>query len=346
MPALPNESLYRRLRAALPNETTFHTPEGAIHPAVFTVPNFGRVRAYLFTITRDRSAIGRPLDELKIQLIIEGQARGVRGTLNLADAYTALLGFSPDFGVFVGWESRLYETFGYSANVQVREPLLVEARSTGWAVASPRRKGRSDEVRVAFSPGNLATFLRASREADRNRRFGVSREAFMLSRAPNYQARALPDRERDLDEYIERERQRLQTTRLSRKSSFAPRVKEEFDHACCVCGTQLHIVEAAHIIPVNDARGSDEIWNGVALCPNHHALFDAHRFIVLPNLRIVIDEETVTFLQESERSSGIELLSDFRGGRISPPNFWHRSTQLRARMSEALSYTRNLSGIA
>lgn len=345
LPALSNESLFRRLRAALPEGTEFRTPGNAIHPAEFSIPGFGRARAYLFTVTRDRSAIGRPLDEFKIQLIIEGQARGERASLELDDAYTVLLGFSPDFGVFVGWESRLYTTFGYSANVQVREPLLIEARNTGWAVASPRRKGESEEVRVAFAPGNLTTFLRASREADRDNRFGVAREALMLSRVPNYQASALPDRAHDLERYVERERQRLTSTRLSRDSRFAPRIKEQFDHACCVCEIQLQIVEAAHIIPVNDVHSSDDVWNGLALCPNHHTLFDAHRFIVLPNLRIVVDSEAVTFLQESGRASGIELLSDFHGEQISAPQFWQRSQDLRDRMRDALRYTRDLSAI-
>ena len=345
MPALSNASLFRRLQAALPEDTEFRTAENAIHPAEFSISGFGRVRAYLFTVTPDRSAAGRPADEFKIQLIVEGQSRHERGALELEDAYTVLLGFSPDFGVFVGWESRLYTTFGYSANVQVREPLLIEARNNGWAVASPRRKSGSEEVRVAFAPGNLVTFLRASRDADRHNRIGIAREAFMLSRVPNYQARELPDRAADLARYVERERQRLNSTRVSRDSTFAPRVKAQFDNACCVCNIQLQIVEAAHIIPVNDARGSDDVWNGLSLCPNHHTLFDAHRFVVLPNLRIVVDSESVAFLQESGRAEGIELLSDFHGQQISAPQFWQESERLRDRMQDALQYVRNLTGV-
>lgn len=347
MPALSNASLYRRLLATLPEGTEFHTTENAIHPAEFTAPGFGKVRAYLFTVTPDRSAPGaRPPGEFKIQLIAEGQARSARASLDLRDAYTVLLGFSPDFGVFVGWEARLYLNFAFSANVQVREPLLMEARDNGWAVASPRTLKNSTEVRVAFTAGNLLPYLRASREADNRKLKGLWREAFLLSRAPHYDAQNLPSRTRDLEKYVERERQRLNTTRLSRESKFAPRVKEQFDYSCAVCAVQLEIVEAAHIIPVNDLHSSDEVWNGLSLCPSHHTLFDARRFIIEPNLEIAVDDETIAFLQESDRASGIELLTNFHGEKIRAPRFWGKSRELQGRMREALTYSRSLTGIA
>jgi len=346
VPALSNASLYRRLRAALPENTEFHTPDNIIHPAEFTIPGFGKVRAYLFTVTRDRSTSGaRPPDEFKIQLIIQDQDRGDRGSLEMRGAYTVLIGFSPDFGVFVGWEARLYSDFAYSANVQVREPLLVEARNNGWAVAPPRKLKSSSEVRVAFAAGNFLPYLRASREADKQNLLETWREAFMLARSPYYQAEHLPTRSRDIDTYVQRERQRLNSTRLSRDSKFAPRVKKEFDYSCAVCTVQLEIVEAAHIIPINHPQCRDDIWNGLSLCPNHHTLFDARRFVIAPTLEIIVDDDTIAFLQESGRSSGIELLTHFRGQRIRAPSFWESSLELQEQMQQALIYNQTRTGI-
>jgi putative restriction endonuclease len=299
----------------------------------------------LFTVTADRSAKGRPPGEHKIQLIVEGQRRGQAGKLHLGDVHTVLLGFSPDFGVFVGWESRLYTKFAYSANVQVREHLLAEARDNGWAVAAARRIRGSEEVRVAFSSGNLSTFLRLSRSADLRGLSGIRREAFMLAHVPNYQAHGLPKQADQLADYVQQERQRLQVSRLSRDSRFASRVKASFEYACCVCDTQLQIVEAAHIIPVNDARGTDDQWNGLCMCPNHHALFDARRFVVLENLRIAVDTEAVKFLRDLGRSSGLKLLRDYDGQRIRYPNFWRTSHSLRNQLKSALRYTSSLTPI-
>src|SRR6266508_684496 len=182
MPALSNETLFAKLRAALPAGSRFETPAGTIHPAVALVPGFGRTRFYLWTVTPDRSTPGaRPPGEFKIQLIIDGQERGARANLNTDGAYAVLLGYSPDYGVFVGWEARHYQNFAYSANVQVREDLLAEGRASGWAVAPPRRSQNELEVRVAFTPGNLPHFLRSSRQADAEEQQGEWREAFLLA---------------------------------------------------------------------------------------------------------------------------------------------------------------------
>jgi putative restriction endonuclease len=346
MPALSPSSLLARLTAALPSGAHRHSAAGALHPAEFTIPGFGNVRIYLYTVTRDRSTTGRPPGEHKIQLIVDGQGRDSRASLIVDDTQTALLGYSPDFGVFVGWEPRLYFDFAFSANVQVREPLLAEARNNGWAVAEPRALKKSTEVRVAFSAGNLLAFLRASRDADKQGLRDKWREAHMLTKVPSYKASPLPTKKAMIDNYVNQERQRLTSTRLSRSSKFGPLIKNQFDYCCAVCGVQLEIVEAAHIIPVNDAYGSDAIWNGLSMCPNHHTLFDAKRFVIHSSLEIEVDQEATTFLVESGRASGIELLSNYNRIRIREPNFWTTSPDSRERMQAALTYTSSLAGIA
>lgn len=195
MPALTNASLFAKLRAALPPSAHFETPPNQVHPAVAVIPGFGRTRFYLWTVTADRSAPGaRPPGEYKIQLIVEGQARNQRGNLDYEGAFTVLMGYSPDFGIFVGWEARIYRDFAYSRNVQVRDQLLAEGRSTGWGVGEPRSLQDTEEVRVAFSAGNLMHFLRVSRAADQRDHFGEWREAFFLSRTPSFASEGLPTR--------------------------------------------------------------------------------------------------------------------------------------------------------
>lgn len=321
MPALTNAILFAKLRAALPATARFQTPTDQIHPAVAVIPGFGRTRFYLWTVTPDRSVPGaRPPGEFKIQLIVEGQRRGSRGSLELEGAHTTLLGYSPDFGVFVGWEARLYSDFAYSRNVQVRDGLLAEGRNTGWAVGEPRSLQGTEEVRVASSPGNLMHFLRVSREADREKLVGQWREAYFLSRVPNFATEGLPTQSAQLDQYVARERQRLARTRLSRDARFGPLVREQFDYSCAVCGVQLEIVEAAHIIPAREPDGKDEIWNGLALCPSHHELFDARRFVIGQDLSLRVDYSVLEFLREGGRAAGEFLLTDYDGPRSGNPS--------------------------
>lgn len=347
MPALSNTTLFTKLRAALPAGTRFETPPDAIHPAVAVVPGAARCRFYLWTVTPDRSTPGaRPPGEFKIQLIVEGQARGARGSIETAGAYSVLLGYSPDYGVFVAWEARIYADFAYSANVQVRDSLLTEARNTGWAVGQPRSIRNTTEVRVAFSPGNLLHFLRQSRVADAAELTGAWREAFFLSRVPNHPAAAMPRRRSQVDAFVERERQRLSATRLSRDARFAPLVKEAFDYSCALCKLQLEIVEAAHIIPAHEARGRDQVWNGVALCPNHHRLFDARRFVITNSLIVRVDFEALAFLREGARAEGEDLLTDFHDQEILKPHFWDDSPDDRSRMIGAFEYSAEIAAVA
>ena len=347
MPALPNRILRAKLAGALPEGTRFESGAEEVHPTIALVPGVGRVRLYLWTVTADRSAGGvRPAGEHKIQLILPGQEKKTTASLDTSGIYTALLGYSADFGVFVGWEAPLYQRFAYSRNVQCREELLREARNTGWAVAAPRRVGDSDEVRVAFTPGNLAHYLRTSRGADGEDQKGQWREAYFLARTPNAKLPPVPKKEKDLDEYVEKQRERVVATRLTRDGTFSTRVKKEYDYACAVCTMQMEIVEGAHIIPVCEAGSSDDVWNGIALCPNHHELFDGSAFVVDPDLVVRVDDERVEYLRQNDRDQGIEVLTDFAGRTIQSPRFWTSNPALRDRMRTALGHRVQAAGLA
>lgn len=343
MPALPPHVLHAKLRAALPAAKFQRRHD--IHPAVLSIPDFGAARLYLWTITHVESA-DRPADEFKIQLIIPGQSREERGALDVSgSAPTFLMGYSPDFGVFVGWESRLHTNFSFSAAVQVKEELLEEARNTGWAVSSPRRVRDGEEVRVAFAAGNMLHFLRLAQLADRRGLFGIQREALFLARTPN--VRGLNRfRETDVKSSVAQLRGRLATYRLERDRRFGPMVKEQYNYACAVCGTQLEIVEGAHIIPANQEHSEDQVWNGVALCPNHHTLYDARTFVITSRLRVRLDFAALDFLKESGRDNGTDsLLLQFSKKLIREPSFFRRDGTFRSKMLQALTTREKSAGV-
>jgi len=335
MPALPQHVLKAKLAAALPTGTTFHTGEET-RPALATIPDFGTARFYLWTVTHVEST-DRPLDEFKIQLILPGQARGERGGLVCDAVPTFLLGYSPDFGVFVAWEARLHANSSYSKTVQVQESLLSEARRTGWAVASPRTlrgSGGDEEVRVACTSGNLLHLMRQFHQADARGLQGVDREAFLLESTLNITivpANAIPTHP------AETIRRRIALERLERDRRFAPLVGAQYDFACAVCSTQLNIVEGAHIIPACEPQGADEEWNGVSLCPNHHRLFDAKVYVIRPSLKIAIDNDAVAFFRECNRSNGLDdVLLRYKGSQIRRPAFFDKDRALTSRMKWAL----------
>jgi putative restriction endonuclease len=110
---------------------------------------------------------------------------------------------------------------------------------------------------------------------------------------------------------------------MRRSASFAPKIRRAFGYSCALCGVQLDIVEAAHIIGVSEDGSTDELWNGLAFCPSHHKVFDARLLVVLPSLRVALDEPIIAFLEREGRAEGAQgLLRSYRGTRLRLPRFW------------------------
>jgi hypothetical protein len=91
-----------------------------------TPPLPSRVRVYIWNLTRPPG--GRPADELKVQFIIPGQARGERASFDESGGRAALVvGYSIEDEVFVFWDASCYPDFAYSRNVQVKSDAIIAA---------------------------------------------------------------------------------------------------------------------------------------------------------------------------------------------------------------------------
>jgi predicted restriction endonuclease len=80
-------------------------------------------------------------------------------------------------------------------------------------------------------------------------------------------------------------RARQTVTRLVRSAEFGQKVVTAYGKKCAMCGINLGLVSGAHILPVSSVSSVDEVWNGIALCENHHRAFDSHRLWVEPGNR-------------------------------------------------------------
>jgi predicted restriction endonuclease len=88
------------------------------------------------------------------------------------------------------------------------------------------------------------------------------------------------------------ERARRAALRAARRSAFGRIVVKAYAGYCAVCGLDSNLIEGAHIYPVEAPGSHDEIWNGLALCPNHHRAFDRHNIFIQPgSWQIVVHPE-------------------------------------------------------
>ena len=308
MAHLSGGTLTRILLAAFPGSAAIDT-EHAPKPILLSVPELGAVRIYLWTITPDKSARGRPEGEHKCQIIIPQLGRGARQHFILDDTPTFLLGFSPVFGVFVLWQVELHQDAAYSKNLQVTEDLLQDAASLGWAIADPRRTDRGPEVRCAVHAIHLARLLATALRADIRGLRAEQRQTYLEASAPEIADSRLDDaildgRPISIDE-IENKRGHVLQRRLKRDHRFSATVLPLYSYSCAICEMQLNTVEAAHIIPVHDARSVDESWNGLSLCRNHHRLYDQRIIVIDETATIRSNPETLAILRDVGRGNGI-----------------------------------------
>src|SRR5690606_35052503 len=71
----------------------------------------------------------------------------------------------------------------------------------------------------------------------------------------------------DVDSITNEERRKVVSTivRRYRASDFRKRVLGAYEHKCAMCGVQLELIDAAHILPVAADQSTDDTNNGVAL---------------------------------------------------------------------------------
>lgn len=89
------------------------------------------------------------------------------------------------------------------------------------------------------------------------------------------------------DTVLASERARRAVSILIREYAFGGSVVAAYGRLCSMCGLNTGLVIGAHIMPVEAPGSPDQIWNGLALCHNHHAAFDLHKIWVDPRSRRV-----------------------------------------------------------
>ena len=170
-----------------------------------------------------------------------------------------------------------------------------------------------------------------------------ARQTFLLAAAPTIANLKLPEKFAAGQPVSLQDVQRERTTagtRLKRHPKFQKGVLKGFEGGCAVCGVQLNVIEAAHIIPVDDPKGADETWNGLALCRNHHRLFD-RRIILIDSSAIVrANQATLDELERVKQLGGYEtLIGAYRDQRLrSVPKTYGKEQPFTRLMNKALDY--------
>jgi len=180
--------------------------------------------------------------------------------------------------------------------------LLQAGAARGWA----EHESTSGELIRAFHPALLPTYvelLRSNIKLPENVVIGIAAAAGLVDSA---------------NDETPQERVRRVISALSRDRRFSKMVVAAYGECCAMCGLDLGLVVGAHIYPVNAPASTDKVWNGLALCYNHHAAFDAHLIHVEPGSRALRLHPRVTKdgkTNDQSRQFAASLLSKLRAPR-------------------------------
>ena len=213
---------------------------------------------------------------------------------------TLLLGWDEDLQVFVAFDASRHRDPGSSASLQVSRAVMQEAAerhaiATGWRAVG--------EMVLALPPDLLMAYVRSQQELhaleDSAEQVGLLEAASAGAALPDADLDALP---------AERVRVIRTVSQQQRDAGFRRRVLAAYHDACCVCGLQLELVEAAHIIPVPAAGSTDETCNGLALCAGHHNAYDRAVIGIQPDYQVIVNDQRIDELSGLALAGGEVLL--------------------------------------
>lgn len=104
-----------------------------------------------------------------------------------------------------------------------------------------------------------------------------------------------------------------------RDPAFRKAVLEAYNYTCCICGKKLGIVEAAHIIPHSLDSSNNHVTNGLALCVEHHVLYDKAILMPGPNYKLVFNNARAKELRKAGLGAGLNKIEKLDGKSIKVP---------------------------
>lgn len=272
-----------------------HLSPAGEHPAryqAYSGDRSHRVRVYIWNLTHGGQ--NRPEDEWRIQIT------GVERLEPEIGCKTLILGWWDETRVFAGFDfSRHSGEFGVSPSIQLREAALHQAVVHGFA---PHNKG-TGELAIAFRPDFLASYIE---DLESLHACGEVAEEIEVLRQIGEDPDEVTDEEIDAQVAEPRRCAVISTKRALREIDFRDRVLTAYSHRCAICGVQLRLLDAAHILPVAHPDSTDATSHDVALCALHHRAFDRAFVTFGADFRVRVNGDMVEELKAADSAGGLE----------------------------------------
>lgn len=210
-------------------------------------------------------------------------------------AQALILGWSDEAQVFAAFDYNYHAgQIGSSPSIQTDLPALQAAAKDGIGVFAKS----TGELSIAIRADMLGLYIE-----QRQLLHTLGRDAEQLSALRLMVADPLEIEINDLP--ASRRKVMATTLRLLRDRRFGEKVLTAYAHRCALCGVQLRLLDAAHILPVAHPESNDKVTNGVALCALHHRAYDMALVTFDESYAVQISQDAAGRLAADGRDGGL-----------------------------------------
>jgi putative restriction endonuclease len=265
---------------------------------------------YIFIRNIHDSGIGRANpDESRIQ---------ISNTDNFSDVSRTgipmlFLGYDSDNHVFTAWDPQIQRPrLNQRQNVSLYSRFSTQQHASEQGIAVYR--DADNQIIISFQPIYVGLYI------DNYLAMHKSNEESLLQLIES--SNKTTETEGSVGETIEIERQKFTVTHTAypRDYSFTQKIRDAYNDSCAMCGMQLELIEAAHIIPHGHPSGTDQMTNGICLCVLHHGAFDNGLIYLDTSYSITKNEEKFRYLTKVNKEEGKSRLLNGLYTRIKLPS--------------------------
>lgn len=254
-------------------------------------------------------------DEARIQIqrnVIQEQLK------NSKVGYSPIfIGFYEKGTVFVAWPAKYIFSLSFetTGSVYARKSHFDKVNDYGADIRKQPVRNLQEDTTIIALPGNaLGLYLENSElfhkvEEETDLQTLVQSASKLIDKTSKYS-------EEQIDYKFllkgRREKKTIISKRIaySRNPKFTRDVIQAYNGQCAICKKQLNIVQAAHIVPHSHDRCQDTVNNGIALCVEHHALYDSTLLLPDKDKKLFLNEERVLFLKEINQTNGLDAIKE------------------------------------
>lgn len=261
-------------------------------------------------------------NEVRIQIgraLIECQR-----TRNTEGVHVAFLGFFEGGKSFVAWDPRhifsLQTQTGVSVYARQTQQVIVESNQTAAVYTFKAVRLQEKSIAIAlpanvlgFYCENIKSFHKLPTENDVSKLIKDHLETFADGGLGT-------DGELYHEAGGQRERFTYKRKAFPRDPRFTKLVLDAYQHTCCVCNRQLGIIQAAHIIPHSEPDSPNNVQNGLAMCIEHHQLYDDALLLPGPYQVLILNENRVEYLNQTNQKKGLKDVEAFNDQKFRVPD--------------------------